>query len=66
MALAKQMMIRALDQAWVIQIPKAKSNTFWQPWVKNYSGEFSVGYNKPDSWPPFVWIDQAQKQSMGR
>jgi peptide/nickel transport system substrate-binding protein len=65
MAVAKQMMIRALDQAWVIQIPKAKTTTFWQPWVKNYSGEFSVGYNKPDSWPPFIWLDQTLKKSMG-
>jgi hypothetical protein len=38
----------------------------WWPWLKNYSGELSVGYFSGDSWVRYVWVDQAMKKSMGR
>jgi peptide/nickel transport system substrate-binding protein len=60
--LAKQIMLRALDQAWAVQIPKYRTSTFWQPWLKNYSGEISVGYYSIGNWSRYAWIDQTLKK----
>jgi ABC-type transport system substrate-binding protein len=65
MALAKQMAIYALDQAWAIQVPQYRTSTFWWPWLKNYSGEISIGYFNAANWTQFVWLDQELKRQMG-
>ena len=65
MALAREMAIYALDQAWAIQVPVYRTSTFWWPWLKNYSGEISVGYFNNAGWSQFVWLDQDLKRSMG-
>ena len=65
MAMAKQMAIYALDQAWAIQVPQYRTSTFWWPWLKNYSGEISVGYFNNANWTQFVWLDLDLKRSMG-
>ncbi len=54
----------ALDQAWYIQLVHPYIYTVWEPWVKSYHGEFSVGYSSHGNWPQFVWIDQDLKQQM--
>jgi peptide/nickel transport system substrate-binding protein len=61
----KDSMKYVLDQAYVISRPMYPLTNLWWPWVKNYTGEYSVGYIMYDSWAQWVWIDQALKQSMG-
>jgi hypothetical protein len=62
MSLAKQMAIYVLDQAWAIQVPNYRTSTFWQPWLKNYSGEISIGYFDGGNWMQYVWIDPTLKK----
>ena len=61
----KESMKYVLDQAYVISRPIYPLTNFWWPWVKNYSGEYSVGYIEYDSWSKWIWVDQALKRSMG-
>ena len=38
---------------------------FWQPWMKNYTGEYEIGYMANFfAWSYFTWIDQDLKQEM--
>ncbi len=64
MQLTREMLKHVLDQAWVIPSPSYPSYNYWWPWVKNYSGERSIGYFWVNSWPQYVWIDEALKASM--
>ncbi len=52
-----------LDQVYAIPLVTPPDYTFWWPWVKNYSGEYSVGY--VHSYYQWVWYDQELKKSMG-
>lgn len=61
----KNLMKYVLDQAYVISRPIYPTTTFWWPWLKNYSGEQSVGYIFQDTWAMWAWIDQDLKKSMG-
>ena len=54
-----------LDQVWMIQMPGAHEYCFWWPWLKGFSGEYTVGYYDIDNWPPYVWIDLDLKKEMG-
>jgi peptide/nickel transport system substrate-binding protein len=55
-----------LEQCYVIQQAAPDIYRFWWPWVKNYSGEGSIGYYKGyGSFAPYIWIDQDLKESMG-
>jgi peptide/nickel transport system substrate-binding protein len=65
MAQWKEMMKYLLDQAYVINAPKTQANTFWWPWVKNYSAEQTVGYYVHPNWVQWVWYDQDLKKKMG-
>jgi peptide/nickel transport system substrate-binding protein len=38
--------------------------TYWWPWIKNYSGEFYVGYFN-NYWYKWAWIDTVLKKQMG-
>ncbi|MBI2830208.1 MAG: ABC transporter substrate-binding protein [Chloroflexi bacterium] len=60
----KELMKYVLDQAWAIPAVNAPQYTIWWPWIKNYSGEFSPGYNNR-IWMNWVWLDQDLKKSMG-
>ncbi|MEK7353276.1 MAG: ABC transporter substrate-binding protein [Chloroflexota bacterium] len=60
----KEMSKYILDQAYAIPNVIGFTYTFWQPWLKNYSGEWTFGGNIP-MWPQFIWYDEALKQSMG-
>jgi hypothetical protein len=46
------------------QILGVSSYSFWWPWVKNYSGEDTIGYNER-IWPQYVWYDVSLKTNMG-
>lgn len=54
----------ALGQAWNVPDVEGPVSIFWWPWLKNYSGEITVGYDKM-TWPEYIWIDQNLKKSMG-
>lgn len=54
----------ALQLGWWIQFPKADSYRVWQPWLKNYHGEESIGYRNTGSWAMYAWLDQDMKKSM--
>jgi peptide/nickel transport system substrate-binding protein len=64
-AINKEFMKYVLDQAWEIPSPAAPGYHFWWPWVKNYHGEISLGYDNAYSYAKYIWIDQNLKKSMG-
>jgi hypothetical protein len=37
----------------------------WWPWVENYRGEGSLGYDNQAAFTRFIWLNQALKKSMG-
>lgn len=53
-----------LPEAYVVPDVEGAQYLMWWPWVKNYSGELTVGYDTIN-WPQFVWLDQGLKKSMG-
>jgi peptide/nickel transport system substrate-binding protein len=64
MAETKELMKYVLDQAWMIPAPRYPQTTLWWPWLKNYSGETTMGWLAA-FWPRYVWVDQNLKKSMG-
>ena len=54
-----------LEQAWSIELPTPYSFVTWQPWVKEYSGESTIGYLNFYSYAIYLWIDQDLKEAMG-
>ena len=65
-ALVKETIQYVIDQAYSFTPPSPYNYVGWHPWVKQYTGEVSIG-----SWPHFnmhakyLWIDQELKKSMG-
>jgi peptide/nickel transport system substrate-binding protein len=55
----------AVDQAYAIPVPYTYKYVFWWPWLKNFTGEYTVGYYNDPNYVPFIWIDEALKKSMG-
>jgi len=54
-----------LEQSYYLSLPVGKLYQFWQPWIKNYHGEYEVGYMACFfNWSYFVWIDQDLKEEM--
>ena len=66
METARPMIIGLLAQAYCIPTPRVPTYSMWQPWIKNYSGEVSIGYWGTFDWTQYVWVDQAMKTKMGR
>ncbi len=65
MAKTKELMKYVLDQAFVIQNPDCPRYVMYWPWIRNYSGERSIGYFWVHSWPQYVWLDEDMKEEMG-
>ena len=65
MKITKNLMKYLLDQAYCIPTPRYPQASMWWPWLKNYSGETTVGYFAGDSWVRYIWIDLAQKKQLG-
>ncbi len=59
-----ELMPYLLEQAYVITRPQPYGYIFWQPWVKNYHGEITVGYYNFYHWAKWIWIDQDLKEEM--
>ena len=56
-----------LEQCYVITRPSAYSYAMWWPWVKNYHGEYCVGYYNFFVTTKYTWRDEAlKKQIIGR
>ena len=51
-------------QGWWINVPAPWNFVVWQPWIKNYTGEDSVGYRNTKSFAQFVWLDLDLKEDM--
>jgi peptide/nickel transport system substrate-binding protein len=54
-----------LEQSWILFLPAPYTYTLWWPWVKNFSGEYSLGAGHFNNFPRYIWIDQDLKKSMG-
>ena len=54
-----------LDQAYGIPNIEGYYYVFWWPWLKNFSGERSVGYDDWHTYVKYLWIDQDLKKEMG-
>ncbi len=65
MELCRPLCIYLIEQAYCVPAPFYPTYSMWWPWLKNYSGEISVGYWGNEHWSQFVWIDQALKKSLG-
>jgi len=65
MAIFKENMKYTLDQSYVISRPMYPMASFWWPWLKNYTGEYSVGYVGYETWAQWIWIDEDLKTKMG-
>jgi len=47
------------EQCIMITLPTSYSYTFWQPWVRNYHGEYEVGYEGAfHDFTRFLWLDE--------
>ena len=64
MVMYREMTKYVVDQAYAIPAVIGSFHTLWWPWLKNYSGELTVGYDDP-IWPSFIWYDETLKKSMG-
>ncbi len=60
----KEMTKYIVQQVWGIPQVTGYRYTYWWPWLRNYSGEFSIGY-ADYAWDRYVWLDKALKKSMG-
>ncbi|MEK7353902.1 MAG: ABC transporter substrate-binding protein, partial [Chloroflexota bacterium] len=54
-----------IPQAYAIPGVSGYMTHFWWSWIKNYSGEKSMGYYNTNNWPQYIWLDQALKKAMG-
>ena len=56
-----------LDEAYCLQLGSELHHTFWQPYVKGYNGELTVGYyDELSTFAQYLWIDQDLKYEMTR
>ena len=62
----KELFPYILEECWDIVLPASQSYKFWQPWVKDYHGEGSVGAWQAGfaNWKNYIWIDQDLKKEM--
>jgi peptide/nickel transport system substrate-binding protein len=62
--IAREIIPYILEKGWIIPLPGAVSYHFWQPWIKNYHGEITVGMADYHNWAKYVRIDQDMKDDM--
>ena len=60
----REMTKYALEQAFHVPDVGGPQSLMYWPWIKNYSGEITIGYDD-STWPTFIWIDQDMKKVMG-
>jgi hypothetical protein len=60
--LMKDIVPYILDQSYILVPPAPNLFTTWQPWVKGYTGEYSVGNRGAiNDFPRYIWVDQDLK-----
>ena len=64
-ALAKEMNLYALKDVVGIGLPFPDAYRVWWPWLKNYHGEYGLGYMDRFNFATYIWIDADLKESMG-
>ncbi|MFC1989961.1 ABC transporter substrate-binding protein [Chloroflexota bacterium] len=62
--LVQESAIFYLDKAYAIQLPAPYVYALWQPWIKNYQGEYCVGKIGYYNYHKWTWIDQDLKEEM--
>lgn len=60
----REMSQYAFTQAWLVPDVSGPQSLMYWPWIKNYSGEITIGYDDA-TWPTYIWIDQDLKSKMG-
>ncbi len=55
----------SLSKAWGIWMPAKHTYTMWWPWVQNYHGESTLGYDGQNLYIYYMWVDTDLKRSMG-
>jgi peptide/nickel transport system substrate-binding protein len=63
--IAKEMNLYVLKDVVGVGMPFPLAYRVWWPWLKNYNGEYGVGYMDRWNFATFMWIDQELKKSMG-
>ena len=63
--IAKEMNLYVMPKVIGLGIPFPYAYRVWWPWLKNYHGEYGVGYMDRFNFASFIWIDQDLKASMG-
>jgi peptide/nickel transport system substrate-binding protein len=53
-----------VTKAYVVPNVQGSVYAFWQPWIRNYSGEWTMTGNIP-MWGQFVWYDSTMRSDMG-
>lgn len=59
-----ELMPYLLDQAYVIAPPWPYYHEFWSPWIKNYHGEYNVGYYNWFTFTKWIWVDEDMKKQI--
>ncbi len=54
-----------LSQAIGVYMPLPYGYRLWWPWLKNYHGEGTIGYDNQMAYAWYAWIDQDLKKSLG-
>ncbi len=60
----REMSKYAFEQAWLVPDVGGPQSLMYWPWIKNYHGEITVGYDDA-TWMQWIWIDQDLKGKMG-
>ena len=53
-----------MEQCWSIETPAPYISAAWQPWVKGYGGEWTVGFSQAYNFVKWIWLDQDLKKEM--
>ncbi len=54
----------SLEQAWLVPVPTPYVYYGWTPWIKNYNGEYQVGYGDLFAFAKWIWCDRDLKEKM--
>ena len=60
----KEYMKYVLDQAYTIPYTYGYGYHMWWPWVRNFHGEMSVGYDNSFIFTKWIWLDQDLKSKL--
>jgi peptide/nickel transport system substrate-binding protein len=65
-ALYKDISLDIIENAWTVNIPPVFEFSMWWPWLKDFSGEWSLGRTaSPCTAFPYIWFDEKMKEEMG-